>query len=306
MKIINSFLTILFFTNILFAGPFLQGNEIDTPHAYILPHTFIQISGAATLYDKDFAISNMFQSLPQYTFGVDLKIGLFEWVELGGAYLGTDVWSGFAKLRLLRESSSLPAVSIGIQNMSTHKKMSQYGSNSLWYYDYAQNFSFFGVITKDISYIFKNIPVIVNFGIGSGRYQGERPRSQSFKGIFGGIEVTPIRNIKIIADLDGKDLNLGSIYRLNDNIELLFAWTEIEQTFGVNYSHRSYSTEQQKFQLGVRLTYGPFFGQAETLRRQRELEVMSNYEEELEELKARREEAERELERLRNILESSQ
>ena len=291
---------------ILNSGPFIQGNEIEIPNAYILPNSYIQFGSAVTLYNQDHLLTQQeFKTFPKYTFGADLKIGLLNWVELGFAFLGTDVWSGFGKIRLLRESGTLPAVAIGIQNISPYKRLSQYGKKSMTYYKIAQNFSMYGVISKDLSYIFPSIPVTLTLGIGTGRFQGERERSEPWHGIFTGLEIRPIRNLKVISDIDGKDWNLGAIYRVTYNWEVMFAWTEIEQTFGVNYVNRNVPTEQQKIQLGFRLTYGPFFGAEIQQRRQREFEIMRSYEEELEEIRRRREEAEEELRRLRRILEQS-
>ncbi|MBN2363037.1 hypothetical protein JXL83_02785 [candidate division WOR-3 bacterium] len=301
---------ILFFIagTALNASPFLQGNYIDVPNAYIMPHSSVQLTSIFTVYDQDFTTAGAnYETFSQYIFGANLSVGLYDWFEAGGGYLGTDVWSGFVKARVLRESEKYPAFAVGIQNISSHKKMSEFGRHSLDYYESSQNFSFYGVVTKDISYYFPRIPVILSFGIGSGRFQGERPRSEPLKGVFAGIEFRPVKNLRFIGDMDGKDWNLGTVFRANDNIELLMAWVEIEQTFGVKYSVRPVPTEQQKLIIGVQFSFGPFFGsKALSVRRQRELEIMSNYQRELEEIRRKREEAERELERLRRILEESQ
>lgn len=286
--------------------PFIQGNVLDSPNAHLLQHSYIQFSGIATFYDQDHIMqAGDFNSIPKYTLGLDLKVGAFNWVELGVAYVGTQVWTGFVKGRILKESGAIPAIAIGVQNMTPFKRISDYGSNTFTYYKIAQNFSMYGVITKDISYINPSIPVTLSLGIGTGRFQGERDRSEPWKGIFTSIEVRPVKNLTIISDIDGKDWNIASVYRVNYNLELLFAWTEIEQTFGVNYTHRTHPTEQQKIQMGFRMTYGPFFGQELAQRRQREFEIMRSYETELEEIRRKREEAERELERLRRILEET-
>ncbi|MBN1150926.1 hypothetical protein JXA84_06885 [candidate division WOR-3 bacterium] len=304
------FLATVFFTYSLslYCTPFLQGNYIDAPNAYLMPHSSVQITSVFTVYSQDFIrYGASYETFSQYVFGANLSVGLYDWVEVGGGYLGTDVWSAFAKVRVLRETERYPAFALGIQNISPYEKMSEFGRHSLDYYDHNQNFSFYGVFTKDLTYYFPSIPVILSFGLGSGRFLGERPRSEPLRGIFASIEYRPIKNFKFISDMDGKDWNFASMYRANDNIEFLIGWLEIEQTFGVNYVARNCPTEQQKIVMGVQLNFGPFFGsRALSVRRQRELEIMSNYQRELEEIRRQREEAERELERLRRILEESQ
>ncbi len=308
MKKTGMFFLIVFSSTAVSASPFMQGNMVDIPNAYIMPHSSVQFSTVFTVYSQDFATAGAsYETFSQYIFGANITVGLYDWFDVGGGYLGTDVWTGYVKMRLLRESEKYPAVAIGIQNISSHRKMSEFGRHSLDYYDYNQNFAYFGVFSKDISYYFRNIPVIVTFGLGGGRFQGERERSEPWKGIFLGMEFRPIKNLRFITDIDGRDWNFGTVYRANDNLELLLAWVEIEQTFGVRYSSRSVPTEQQKLVMGAQFSFGPFFGsRALSVRRQRELEIMSNYQRELEEIRRKREEAERELERLRRILEESQ
>ncbi|MBP7118362.1 MAG: hypothetical protein KBB33_08540, partial [Candidatus Cloacimonetes bacterium] len=56
------------------------------------------------------------------------------------------------------------------------------------------------------------IPWMYNLGVGSNRFVGQVSRSRIFNGIFTSMELSPIRDLSLLAEYDGEDFNAGIKY----------------------------------------------------------------------------------------------
>ncbi|HRW77911.1 MAG TPA: hypothetical protein P5207_04510, partial [Candidatus Sabulitectum sp.] len=240
---------------------------LDTPTASLLRHTEVAIAGGATTYslEDSSGSSNMDVSIAGY-----LEVGLFGRGQIGGTYLGQGGFSGTARGLALMETINRPGIAVGVENLIGEENYEFYrGDNdSLYQYPNAQNFSIYGVLTKDFSY-FVSIPVCVNIGYGTGRFQQSSEAVDGLEnpvpGLFGSVMFHPTMESEIMLEWDGRDLNIGGLYRINRNVTVMAAASELEHLFVSSDSTESVTDVMQtpKFSLGVQITVGPFLNRTE-------------------------------------------
>lgn len=297
----------------LLAGslPFTRSGVIDSPDAYVLQHTEIEAVLSASAYSVQ---DTSGADNSEFMFTGYLDIGLFRYCQIGMSFLGDGGIIGNMKVAVLQEGISVPAFAIGLENITGEKyvdcfKIDSAGVEQYYQYDHAQNWSAYGVISKDLSYLL-GIPATVNLGIGIGRFVGIVDSgamgigSSISHGLFGSVVYHPSDVFAVSMEQDGRDLNLGISYDVNKYLTLEVAWAEFEQTiFPPENQNRTDIMQNSKVTIGLRSRIGPLFG-AGRIALEREQQRIERARGRLEELETRRRAAEAELQRLRDLLEN--
>ncbi|MEN8208574.1 MAG: YjbH domain-containing protein [Candidatus Fermentibacteria bacterium] len=257
-----SLLIILTAGNSVFAGslPFSRPGLIDIPTASMLLHSQIRLGGAVTAFSYQMADST---TESDFAIGGHLEFGLLSRAQLGITWLGAAAISGDVRVLAIRESTVIPAIAIGCQNIIGEENYEFFrdDQDSLYKYEEAQNYSAYLVLTKSLDY-FSGIPVCIHLGYGIGRFrQGENSGSDGisnpFPGLFGGFDYHPVSNVSLMLEWDGRDANFGASYTMNDYVRFLGAAAELEQ-LALNNRDLSDVMQNVKFSLGVEITLGPF------------------------------------------------
>lgn len=291
--------------------PFSRAGVLDCPDAYVLQHTEIEVGLAASAYsvEDSTGVSNS-----EFMITGHLDVGLFRYGQIGISFLGDGGIVGNAKVAVLHEGISVPAFAIGLENITGEKyidcfKIDSAGVEIMYPYDHSQNWSAYGVVSKDLSYLL-GIPATVNLGIGIGRFVGIVDSgalgigSSIAHGLFGSVVYRPSDMFTVSIEQDGRDLNLGASYDINKVITLQMAWAELEQTiFPADGQNKSDVMQNSKVTIGIRSRIGPIFGAGQIIL-EREQQRIERARGRLEELEARRRAAEAELQRLRDLLEN--
>lgn len=291
--------------------PFSRSGVLDTPDAYVLQHTEVELELGASAYTIE---DTSGASNSEFMVTGHLDVGLFRYGQLGISFLGDGGIVGNAKVAVLFEGITVPAFAIGVENITGEEyvdcfKIDSAGVERFYQYDHAQNWSAYAVLSKDLSYLM-GIPATVNLGIGIGRFVGVIDNgalgigSSVAHGLFGSVVYRPSELFTVSLEQDGRDLNLGASYRLNDYITLQMAWAEFEQTiFPPENQNKTDIMQNSKVSIGIHSTIGPIWG-ARQLALEREQQRIERARQRLEELEARRRAAEAELQRLRDLLEN--
>lgn len=311
MKYTLVFVLLLSFIAVAGSLPFSRSGVIDCPDAYVLQHTEIEaaLSAAAYSVQDSAGAGNSEFMLTGY-----LEVGLFRYAQIGISYLGDGGVAGNIKFAVLQEGISVPAFAIGLENITGEKniecfKIDSSGVEVFYRYDHAQNWSAYGVASKDLSFLL-GIPATVNIGIGIGRFVGIVDSgalgigSSISHGLFGSVVYYPNDLFAVALEQDGRDLNLGVSYKINNFITLELAWAELEQTiFPPENQNKTDIMQNSKVSFGLRSRIGPVFG-ADRITLEREQQRIERARDRLQELEARRRAAESELQRLRDLLEN--
>ncbi len=292
--------------------PFSRSGVLDCPDAYVLQHTEIEVQLAAAAYSVEDSIG---ASNSEFMITAHLDIGLFRYGQIGVSFLGDGGIVGNVKFAVLHEGIAVPAFAIGLENISGEKyvdcfKIDSAGVEQFYPYDHAQNWSAYGVASKDLRYVM-GIPVTINLGIGIGRFVGIAGSggamgigSSVANGLFGSIVYHPTEAITVALEQDGRDFNLGASYDVNDFITLQMAWAEFEQAiFPSEGQNRTDIMQNSKVSIGIRSRFGPIFGSGQ-IALEREQQRIERARDRLSELEERRRAAESELQRLRDLLEN--
>lgn len=290
---------------------FSHSGVLDSPDAYVLQHTELEVELAASIYSVEDSTG---ASNSEFMVTGHLDIGLFNYGQIGVSFLGDGGIVGNVKFAVLQEGIAVPAFAIGLENITGEKyvdcfKVDSAGVEQLYAYDHAQNWSAYGVVSKDLRYVL-GIPATVNLGIGIGRFVGVVNSgamgvgSSVAHGLFGSVVYHPSEGITVALEQDGRDLNLGASYDITDYITLHMVWAEFEQTiFPAEGQDKTDIMQNSKVTIGIQSRIGPMFG-AEQIALERERLRIERARDRLEELEARRSAAEAELQRLRDLLEN--
>lgn len=316
--------SLLIFALALQAGslPYAYGGVVNAPEAYVLEHTEIEVGIAASAYSFEDSTG---ASESDIKFTGFMNIGILSYGEIGAAYLADGGVVVNAKVAILKEGITVPAFSLGVQNAFAPEKVDCFTGppgtpdesgniSSTWdedgYYNYAhaQNWSVYGVGSKDLRYLI-GAPLTLNLGIGIGRFVGVIGEggaggigSSIANGLFGSLVWEPGDNIALALEVDGRDMNIGMDYAVSRHINLHIAWGEMEMTLlppeGQNFQDIQ---QNSKVTIAMSSRFGPIFG-ASRLELEREQQRIERARQRLEELEARRRSAESELQRLRDLL----
>jgi hypothetical protein len=213
-----------------------------------------------------------------------------------------------------KESARWPAISVGMLNIGAPDNVNSYGENALTYHpDDKQNYAYYIVGSKDLENIIR-LPMSVHVGVGSKRFQGEWRISKHWNGIFGALEYEILKDrATAIAEVDGRDLNIGARITLPWGLTLTPYVAEFEQLWrggpstpvysdssGTEYLGLFYDEfDQPKFGIGLSFTGGPIYSRAEAERLRALRSRLKRAEERLKAARQRREALERRLEEIR-------
>lgn len=288
----------------LYAGsvPFAYGGVLNSPDAYILEHTEIELGFGASAFNMEDSTG---ASKSEIITAGYLDIGVLGYGQVGLSYLGDGGMVANLKLMVLREGLDVPAFAIGCENMFGPEKVDVYEEYG---YDHPQNWSAYGVASKSMRYLL-GIPVTVNLGIGVGRFVGVigdggamGVGSAVANGLFGSMVWEPSDAVTIAFEQDGRDFNIGLSYDVSRYITLHLAAAEVEMAlFPPEGQNRQDPCQNAKVTVAVTTRFGPLFG-ARRLELEREQQRIARARARLNELEARRRAAEAELQRLRDYL----
>jgi hypothetical protein len=304
--------------------PFAYGGVINSPDAYILEHTEIEIGLGASAYSVEDSTGS-----PNSEFKITgfIDVGAFGYGQIGVSYLADGGMVGNAKIAILHEGIIVPAFAIGVENMLGAERVDcfrdensagipdslggisgRWDEEGFYNYQHAQNWSAYGVASKDLEYVF-GVPVTLNLGIGIGRFIGIIDGgalglgSSIAHGLFGSAIYRPSEDFTIAFEQDGRDFNFGASYEISNLFTLHVVWAELEQAvFPGEGQSKSDIMQNSKVSIGLTSTFGPLIG-ARRLELEREQQRIERARARLSELEARRRSAEAELQRLRDLLE---
>jgi hypothetical protein len=179
------------------AGVDVQNGVLDTPNAYVMENTEFNVgvsSYALTSSTTDFythegvPFQKNLRELDAF-----FQFGLLGRIEVGVREYDPETYAGNVKVLVKKESSRWPAFSAGIMNLGGDHDIGPYGAKPCWYSDNdRQNYAYYLVGSKNLRNIIR-VPLTVNVGVGSARFQGtnpEWPHSQPWQGMFGSLEST--------------------------------------------------------------------------------------------------------------------
>jgi len=286
--------------------PFTRSGVFDSPDAYILDHTEVEVELGASAYTVEDSLGG---TDSEFMLTGHVDVGVFDYGQVGFSYLGEGGVAGNLKIRILEEGIDVPAFAIGVDNMSTEEYIECFKPGGEYYpYDHAQNWSAYGVASKDLRYLL-GVNATLSMGIGIGRFVGVIDSgalgigSSVASGFFGSILYRPTDVITVGMEQDGRDLNLGFSYDVSKYFTLQLAWAELEQAvFPPDGQNQQDIMQNAKYSVGIRSQFGPLLG-ARRMELERERQRIERARSRLQELEARRRAAEAELQRLRDLLE---
>ena len=316
---------ILILCNIaLFSMPYSALGNINIPDAYVLPHLMMDVS-----YINYFVVDGVVPSLEgedynDYDLGASLRFGLFDRGELGIIYTNTAGIMGNLKFRLINETETLPAISFGMLNLfSNVNDMDKVELAEEHEFtdpvDYISNSPFL-VISKSLV-IITGIPVMdyletsFHFGMGQRRFQGKGEVVKDFAGVFWGMDIKPSRYWGFDLEWDSQNINFG-LNGFYKNFTLRAGMYEMEDFFGIKDEYSS-----KKYALNIKYTIDKFSELKASEKRKKTVatqhramqkvtpkneetydEDSNPLHEELEQIRQRRKQAEKELEEIRKLL----
>lgn len=322
-------LSILFLFNIiLFSMPYSSLGNINIPDAYVLPHLMADVS-YVNFFVSDGVIFQEDVTEPlqegMYDFAASVRVGLFDRGELGIVYTSTAGIYGNLKLRLINETETLPALSFGLINLfSSVSDFDKTELPGLGYEftdpsDYISNSPFI-VVSKSLV-IITGMPAMdyletsFHFGMGQRRFQGKGETVKDFAGVFGGFDIKPSRYWGFDFEWDSQNINFG-LNGFYKNFTLRAGMYEVEDFLGIKGDKGS-----KKYALNIKYTLDKFSELKASEKRkktvaskQRAMRKVSpdteeTYDEdsnplhdELEQIRQRRKQAEKELEEIRKLL----
>jgi len=306
------------FAGIAYAGVDIQNGVLDTPDAYVMENTQFNIgvsSYAITegkIWSADHSGTRKFEKnlteLDSF-----FQFGLLNLFEIGVREYDPETFAADVKVQIKKESSRWPAFSAGMFNIGAGHDVSPYGKNACWYADDdRQNYAYYVVASKNMHNIIR-VPLTVNLGVGSARFQGTDPtwpHSKPWQGIFGSVAYHFLdEKISIIGEVDGRDLNLGARFKLPWGIvvtpyvsELEEAWWGAHSTSTVNGQIYPDEYDSPKGGIAVQLFVGPLYAKAETERVRALRSRVKRAEERLKQARQRRELLEQRVEEIREEL----
>jgi len=297
-----------------YAGVDIQHGGLDTPTAYVMENTQFNIGVSSYLITSG---TTQFYTHEGEPFNKNLREldSFFQFCFLGRVEVGVreydpSTYSGGVKVMVKKESARWPAFAVGIFNLGVDRNVNSYGSKACWYSDNdRQNYAYYLAATKNMQNIIR-VPLTVTVGVGSARFQGGEPswpHSRPWQGMFGSLQYHFLdEKISVIAEIDGRDLNIGARFKLPHGIVVTPYVSELEQawwgapttrtTTGIRYEDE-YDTP--KGGLSVQLYLGPISRKAETERLRALRSRLKRAEERLKQARQRRELLEQRVEEIR-------
>lgn len=308
----------------LLAMPYTTLGNVNIPDAYVLPHKMVDFSytnyfvrdGIVPGDSPDSARYN------EYDFAGAIRVGLFDRVEIELVYTSTAGVFGNLKGRIISETETLPALSMGITNLFSsvnNYEQEDYGDLDYEFTDpndYISN-SLYIVVSKSMV-IITGIPIMdyletsFHGGIGTRKFQGKGEITRGFGGFFMGMDLKPSRYWGFDFEWDAQNVNFG-LNGFYENFTLRFGLYELE-----DYIKLKAESSSTKIAINLKYTLDKFSELKASEKRQKtvaprirhrtkpeveEYDEESNpLKEELEQIRKRRKQAEKELEEIRKLL----
>ena len=315
----------LFYSVALLSMPYTTMGNINIPDAYVLPHMMVDFS-YTNYFVSDGVIAGVnpdSSRYNEYDFAGSLRIGLFDRAEIGLVYTNTAGVFGNFKVRIINETETLPALSFGILNLFSSVSDFEKGDSLEYEYtdpiDYIKNSPYL-VVSKSLV-IITGIPIMdyletsFHFGMGQRKFYGKGKTVKSFGGIFGGLDVKPSRYWGFDLEFDSQNFNFG-LNGFYKNFTLRVGMYELEDYIGMKEDIGS-----KKLAINLKYTLDHFSEMKASEKRKKTIsqrsrsmekttpEEVETYDEdsnplrdELEQIRKRRKQAEKELEEIRKLL----
>jgi len=183
---------------------------IDIPTASLMEHGDFE-AGLSVDYYRELGPDNQgfYWEAEEDAWGA---IGFFNLLQVGGTLYsfggGYIIFGANLKLGLVREQGFWPSIAVGIDDIISHEKTAVMG----YPYEKDMTDSVYAVFSKQL-HIFSGMPVWVNIGIGNRVFRSEAEFFRGLYGIFAGIEARPFDDWSLIAEEDGRNINVGVKYR---------------------------------------------------------------------------------------------
>jgi len=320
-KIVVSCLFLMMLSSI-FAVPYASMGNVNIPDAYILPHKMIDL-GYTNYFVSNIGegASAVAEDLEGYDFAITSRFGLYNRAELGVIYTSYEKIYANVKVRLINESETVPALSVGAVNL-----FSGVSEDDL---DEGVDFpdgrellanSPFIAVSKSIVIVtglngMNYLETTFHGGIGGRKFQGQGEITKNLSGLFLGLDIRPSKYLSVDLELDAQNINLG-LNAYFQNFVLRAGIYEIESIMGVNergtrialnvgYTFDQFSdVKAAERRKPVEVTPGRTYQPAETGREsyQQATPMDNPLMDELEEIRKRRQQAEKELEEIRKLL----
>jgi hypothetical protein len=307
----------------------LQGDKINIPDAYILPHKMATVGVAFVPGISNFSDDG--SSKPYLNVVANVNVGLFDRGEVGFILNDYGVPYMNFKLQVLKEKKTLPQISLGLTNVFSSVHNENY-----------PNFTEGLVGSKDD--MIKNSPyamaaktaILVSnivgleyielsgyLGWGLRRFKGEGSIARYMQGFFAAVDLKPTRFLSLYTEIDGENLNTGlniysrhftyqfTAFRIEEALKYVLDQGSINLGLNIIYTMDNFSDQKisdRQDYYSYYKTISPLIERRVIVENVLPVEDDSRYEElpmfdELQNLKRKRQEMENELVRLKNILE---
>jgi len=298
---------------VAFALPYTSMGGINIPDAYCLPHLMMEFSYVNNFISDDY-VPGQAEPYDEYDYSGVFRIGLFNRADVAFVYNSTSEFMTNLKIKIMDETEVLPAFSIGCLNMfsEVHDSGTAVMSPEYKYPDAVDyiRFSPFGVISKSVVMVtgmssMNYLEATFHLGMGARRFRGRGSKSAYASGILLGMEIKPAKWLTFSGEIDGQDGNLGLDFIIK-NITLGFGIYHFEDLISTNSG--------DKYAINVKYTLDALSDlKASEKRRKVSMahymnnrtymgEEGSSLEEELERIRERREQSEKELEEIKKLL----
>jgi hypothetical protein len=300
----------------LTAVPYTTIGHLRTPDAYVLPHKTAEFTYTSYLRRK---VSD-FEGLLPYTYLPNglINIGLFDRIGIAG-WAGDGLGFVDLKLKLIEETSAIPQIAIGIDNLfSPINTDSVPIDNTNYHYNQKLDRGFY---EKNSPYIvfskamvikgMTSLPLletVFSLGIGRNEFKGQEEIAKRFEGGFFSITIKPEKNTYLTIEDDGFNINLGAeYYYRNFGFKISYVGLEEQENnrigIAISYLFDKFADKRRK-EIDTPETYSPEmqFELLETQMTGKEIDVNKDLLEELRKLREQREQAQKVLEELRKQL----
>lgn len=308
-----SFIFLVGIVGSLFSIPFTTPGGIKVPDGYVLSDKMSDLSYVSYM-------SSEIGKEYEHNFAVCANLGLFDKLQVGFVGTSVNVYYANVKFQAIRETESLPAIAIGIDNLFS--KVDDFrnkdGESASDYdftdpEDYTKNSLYF-VMSKTA--LLRGLPFVpflettMNVGMGKRRFEGNIDLSKQLQGAFIGLNFKPSAKFTIYTEMDGYNINTGFAYNYS-NFTFRTGLYRIEELdrndkvkFAVNLKYTFDKFSSTKFNSKTKTTY---VNRRNVVPGKRYYSTGNDRSsdpvlEELNKIKERRKQAEKELEDIKKLL----
>lgn len=238
---------ILFTLSLACAMPYTIMGNINAPDAYILPNKMVDVgfinyfaydAMVETDADEDTLSTSISDQVDDIDFGGYLRYGLMDRAEVALYYASTAGLYGEAKVRLIVETESLPALSIGVANLFSEvddtdkNEVDEFPDRQ----DYIKNSPYI-VVSKSLVIVtgipgFDYLETSFHGGIGTRRFAGKGSLTENASGLFWSTDIKPSKYWGMNIEFDSQNINIGAnVYY--KNFALRVGMYELEDYFGI-------------------------------------------------------------------------